>query len=71
MNQSLFNNNASLSINFKDIFDSWVWNIRTNGAGFRQEINSQVRVPQLNVSFIYRWNQKRYKGKKGQQYDRL
>jgi outer membrane cobalamin receptor len=71
MSQSLFKNNASLSVNFKDIFDSWEWNIRTRGEKFTQEIASQVRVPQLNVSFIYRWNQKRYKGKKGQQYDRL
>jgi outer membrane cobalamin receptor len=71
MSQSLFKNNASLSINFKDIFDSWEWNILTRGENFKQEIRSQVRVPQLNVSFIYRWNQKRYKGKKGQQYDRL
>ena len=71
MSQSLFNNNASLSVNFKDIFDSWEWNIRTRGEDFSQDIKSQVRVPQLNVSFIYRWNQKRYKGKKGQQYDRL
>ena len=71
MSQSLFSDNASLSINFKDIFDSWEWNIRTRGENFEQEIRSQVRVPQLNVSFIYRLNQKRYKGKKGQQYDRL
>ncbi len=71
MSQSLFNNNASLSINFKDIFDSWEWNIKTKGENFTQEIISQVRVPQLNVSFIYRWNQKRYQGKKGQQYDRI
>lgn len=71
MSQSLFNDNASLSINFKDIFDSWEWNIRTKGENFKQEIRSQIRVPQLNVSFIYRLNQKRYKGKKGQQYDRL
>ncbi len=71
MSQSLFNNNASLSLNFKDIFDSWEWNIKTRGENFAQEINSQVRVPQLNLSFIYRWNQKRYKGKKGQQYDRI
>ncbi|WP_299436577.1 outer membrane beta-barrel protein [uncultured Aquimarina sp.] len=71
MSQSLFNNNASLSINYKDVFDSWEWNIRTSGDNFTQETSSQVRVPQLNISFIYRWNQKRYKGKKGQQYDRL
>ncbi|WP_394330128.1 outer membrane beta-barrel protein [Gillisia marina] len=71
MSKSLFNNNASLSINFKDIFDSWEWNIRTKGEDFTQEINSQVRVPQINVSFTYRLNQKRYIGKKGQQYDRL
>ncbi len=71
MSQRLFDNNASLSINFKDIFDSWEWDIKTRGENFTQEINSQVRVPQMNISFIYRWNQKRYKGKKGQQYDRL
>ena len=71
MSKSLFNNNASLSINFKDIFDSWEWNIKTRGENFKQDIRSQVRVPQLNMSFIYRWNQKRYQGKKGQQYDRL
>lgn len=71
ISQSLFNDNASLSINFKDIFDSWEWNIRSSGENFTQEINSQIRIPQLNISFIYRWNQKRYKGKKGQQYDRL
>ncbi len=70
MSKSLFNNNASLALNFKDIFDSWEWNIRTKGENFSQEIVSQVRVPQLNISFIYRWNQKRYQGKKGQQYDR-
>ncbi|MDB4292397.1 TonB-dependent receptor [Maribacter sp.] len=71
MSQSLFNNNASLSINLQDIFDSWEWDIRIRGENFTQEINAQVRVPQLNVSFIYRWNQQRYKGKKGPQYDRI
>ncbi|MDE3741113.1 TonB-dependent receptor domain-containing protein [Maribacter polysaccharolyticus] len=71
MSQNLLNDNASLSINIKDIFDSWEWNIKTRGENFKQNIKSQVRVPQLNVSFIYRWNQKRYQGKKGQQYDRL
>lgn len=71
MSQSLFKNNASLSINFKDIFDSWEWNIKNQGENFNQVITSQVRVPQMNISFIYRWNQKRYKGKKGQQYDRI
>ena len=71
MSKSLFNDNASLTFNFKDIFDSWEWDIRTRGENFSQDIKSQVRVPQLNVSFIYRWNQKRYRGKKGQQYDRI
>ena len=65
VSQSLFNDKASLSINFKDLFDSWEWNIQSEGGNFSQDIISQVRVPQLNVSFIYRWNQKRYKGKKG------
>jgi hypothetical protein len=64
MSQSLFHNNASLSINFTDIFDTWEWNIKTKGENFKQDIRSQVRMSQLNVSFIYRWNQKRYQGKK-------
>lgn len=71
MSKNLLNDNASLSFNFKDIFDSWEWDIRTRGEDFSQDIRSQVRVPQLYVSFIYRLNQKKYKGKKGQQYDRL
>ncbi len=71
LSKNLFNNNASLSINTKDIFNSWIWNIHTRGENFSQDSALQIRVPQLNVSFIYRWNQKRYKGKKGRQYDKL
>ncbi len=71
MSQNLFSNNASLTFNVKDIFDSWEWNIRTRGENFSQAIASQVRIPQLNVSFVYRWNQKRYNGNPGQQSDRL
>ena len=32
---------------------------------------AQVRTLQVNLSFIYQFNQKKYQGKKGRQYDKL
>ena len=71
ISMNLFKDNASLTMNFKDVFDTWEWKIKTHGENFIQDIRSQVRTPQLNVSFIYRINQKKYKGKKGRQYDKM
>jgi hypothetical protein len=71
ISMNLFKNNASLTVNFKDVFDTWEWKIKTRGENFTQDIQSQVRTPQVNVSFIYRINQKKYKGKKGRQYDKM
>lgn len=71
LSKSLFKDKASLTINMKDIFDTWEWHIQKQGDNFVQNIDRQVRTPQFNVSFIYRFNQKRYKGKKGRQYDRI
>jgi len=66
-----FNDKAFLTLNVKDIFDTWAFEIDRNSQNFTQQIISQVRVPQLNLSFIYQFNQKLYQGKKGRQYDKL
>jgi hypothetical protein len=71
LSQSLFKGNASLTLNMKDVFDTWEWHITQQGQDFIQNIDKQVRTPQFNVSFIYRFNQSKYKGKKGRQYDRI
>ena len=71
LSKQMFGNKAMLTINAKDIFNTWKFNIITNGQGFNQELITQIRTPQLNVAFSYLFNQKKYKGKKGQQYDKL
>ena len=71
LNFSLFKGHASLTFNMKDVFDSWESRIIQQGQGFTQTINKQIRTPQFNASFIYRFNQNKYRGKKGRQYDRL
>jgi len=71
LSKSLFKDNASLTLNMKDIFDTWEWHTIKEGNNFVQINDTQVRTPQFNISFIYRFNQKRYKGKKGRQYDRI
>lgn len=70
VSKELFNNKAALSLNFNDVFDTWEWRLERIENTFIQRINNQQRIPQFNVSFIYRMNQKKYKGKKGRQYDR-
>lgn len=71
LSKELFKNKASLTLNLKDVFDTWEWHIKKQGDDFTQNIAAQVRVPQFNMSFIYRLNQKKHIGKKGRQYDRL
>ncbi len=71
MSKQLFDDKATLSVNFKDVFNTWKFRLKTNAENFTQNIVSQVRTPQANISFIYLLNQKKYKGKKGQQYDKL
>jgi len=71
LSKKMFHNKGLLTINAKDIFNTWKFNITTNGKDFHQTLITQIRTPQLNVAFSYLFNQKKYKGKKGQQYDKL
>lgn len=71
INKEFFDGKGLLTLNAKDIFNTWKFNITTIGEDFTQQLNSQIRTPQLNIAFSYLFNEKKYKGKKGQQYDKI
>jgi len=71
ISKKLCNGKGVLTLNAKDVFNTWKFRIETNGLDFTQESVIQVRTPRWNVAFSYLFNQKKYKGKKGQQYDKL
>jgi hypothetical protein len=58
--KDLFNERASLSLNFSDLFNSSISRRTTLLPGFLdQYFEFQWREPQINLSFIYRFNQKK------------
>lgn len=57
--KELFDNNATLSFNVRDLFNSRKRNSVTTTEFFRRQSESQWRVRQVNVSFIYRFNQQK------------
>ena len=60
--KDLFNERASLSLNFSDVFNSRISQRRTTIPGFLEQYSEfQWREPQLRVSFVYRFNQKKKK----------
>ena len=70
LSKQLFGKKATLSLNFKDVFNTWWFQINSQEETFRQDYRAQIRTPQANISFIYLLNQKKYQGKKGKQYER-
>ena len=56
LSKLLFKEKASLTLNMKDVFDTWEWHIQKQGDAFIQKIERQARTPQFNMSFIYRFN---------------
>ena len=71
LSTNLFGKNGMLSINAKDLFNTWKFNMTTFGDSFTQDLETQIRTPQVTVAFSYNFNQSKYKGNKGQQYDKL
>ena len=58
--KDLFNEKASISLNFSDVFNSRISRITTNIPGFLDQYSEfQWREPQFRVSFVYRFNQKK------------
>ena len=64
--KDLFNERASLSLNFSDIFNSSISQRTTNLPGFLEQYSEfQWREPQIRISFVYRFNQKKKREKGG------
>ncbi|MDB9732778.1 TonB-dependent receptor family protein [Polaribacter sp.] len=60
--KDLFNERASLSLNFSDVFNSRISQRTTMIPDFLEQYSEfQWREPQLRVSFVYRFNQKKKK----------
>ena len=67
--KDLFNEKASISINFSDVFNSRIWKRNTTIPGFLEQYSEfQWREPQFRVSFVYRFNQKK-KRQRGNRQD--
>ena len=58
--KDLFDEKASLSVNFSDVFNSRISRRTTNIPGFLDQYSEfQWREPQFRVSLVYRFNQKK------------
>jgi len=69
LSNKIFKSNGTLTINITDVFNSNKRLITTTDADFLRDLELQFRVRQINLAITYRFNQKNYKGKKGNQYD--
>ena len=64
--KDLFNERASLSLNFSDVFNSRISQRKTILPNFLEQYSEfQWRDPQIRVSFVYRFNQKKKRERKG------
>lgn len=57
ISKDLFNDNATLSVSYRDLFNSRIRDQFTVGPTFIRESSFQWREPQLTATFIYRFNQ--------------
>ncbi len=65
MSKDLFNENATLSVNVSDVFNSRKRRSFTETQFFTSDSEFQWRVRQINVSFIYRFNQPKDRSQRG------
>jgi outer membrane receptor protein involved in Fe transport len=66
--KDLFNEKASLSLNFSDVFNSRISRRTTNLPGFLEQYSEfQWREPQVRVSLVYRFNQQKKSGQRGRE----
>ncbi len=57
--KDLLNDNATISLNVRDLLNSNKWNSSTNTEFFSRDSESQRRQRQVNLSFIYRFNEQK------------
>ena len=64
--RDLFDESASLSLNFSDVFNSSISQRTTILPNFLEQYSEfQWRDPQIRISFVYRFNQKKERERKG------
>lgn len=63
--KDLFNDNATLGFNVRDLFNSRKRISETNTPTFRQESEFQWRERQFNLTFTYRFNQQKRRQQRG------
>ena len=64
--KDLFDESASLSLNFSDVFNSSISQRTTILPNFLEQYSEfQWRDPQIRISFVYRFNQKKERERKG------
>lgn len=64
--KDLFDESASLSLNFSDVFNSRISQRTTILPNFLEQYSEfQWRDPQIRISFVYRFNQKKERERKG------
>lgn len=69
ISNDIFKGNGAIAFNVRDVFNSNKRLVTTFGPDFTRDLELQYRVRQINLSLTYRFNQKKHKGKKGNQYD--
>lgn len=57
--KEIFNNNATISLNVRDLLNSRKYDAVTTTEFFRRRTEAQWRQRQVNISFIYRFNQQK------------
>ncbi|MBD2755900.1 TonB-dependent receptor domain-containing protein [Spirosoma validum] len=65
VSKDMLNNNATLTLNVLDVFNSRRYRSITEGPNFYTESNSQGRLRQINLTFSYRLRQAKKKVKEG------
>lgn len=67
--KKIFKGKGRILLGMQDVFNTNYRRVETDAEDFNRFLELQSRVPQVNLSITYRFNQKKYKGKKGNQYD--
>jgi len=63
--KEIWNDNATMSLNVRDVFNSRIRRAQTTTDFFQRDRESQWRVRQVTVAFIYRFNQQKKRQREG------
>ena len=67
--KEIFKGKGRILLGVQDVFNSNFRRVKTEATDYTRLLELQTRVPQIDLSITYRFNQKKYKGIKGNQFD--